>query len=147
MRSLRPVALLLLVFFLAGCEGLSVENGGPRLDNTCLVKADEPHRSTTSRHQEIVGKGWFTCSVPLQDGTLVVELQRRSGGDWEPAEMRDLEVKPVPARKKSLLPVPTPCTDGTFRTAARLSAHDANGAFAQSPWYYSRSRTDPCGKR
>ena len=143
----RPVAPLLLVLLLSACEGLSVENGGPHLDKTCVVKADEPHRSTTSRRQEIVGKGWFTCSVPLQDGTLVVELQRRSGDGWETVEVRDQEVKPVPLRKKSLLPVPTPCTDGTFRTATRLSAHDVNGAFAQSPWYYSKSRIDPCGKR
>jgi hypothetical protein len=142
----HPVALLLLMLVLTACDGLSVESGGPQLPNTCLVTPDEPHKSVTSRENEIVGKGWFICSVALQDATLDVQLERRSGDGWDLVARLDKEFTTVPVRRKGLLPVPTACKNGTFRTAARLASHDTQGVYNQSHWYYSKQRTDPCGR-
>ena len=144
MPSLRPVALLLLVLLPTACDGLSAENSGPRIPDTCVVKADEPHKSTTSRFEEIVGKGWFNCSMALQDAELEVEVHRRSGGDWQVYARTDRDWQSPTVRKKYLLSAPGPCSTGTFRTAARLSIHDRDGVYSRSQWYFSKVRSDPC---
>ena len=149
MRSPRPVALLLLVLLLSACDGLSVDEGGPQTPNTCVIKADEPHLSSTARrrgYDSMIVKDWFICSTALQDGTLELEVQRRIGDDWELFSARPpqtFEPVPVRIRKESVHEVS--CAEGTFRTRTRLSTHDQDGTPRESQWFFSRLRTDPCG--
>ena len=147
----RAVTVLLVVLpVLAGCEADLGDGSGPRIPNTCVVKADNPHFSTTGGHQglrQIVGKGWFICSTSLEDAVLTVDLQRLVSGDWEHEAGATLTKQPVAAKRKYVQPVIIGCRDGRFRVRVRLSAHDRAGQHSRSPWYYSKSVTDPCSGR
>lgn len=121
-----------------------------RIPNTCLVKADEPHLSTTARrngYRSMVAKGWFICSVPLKDATIEFEMQRRSGDQWELLSARvPLTFGAVPVNKKREAAHEVGCDVGAYRARTRVTSHDAQGVFTESPWVHGRERTDPCGK-
>lgn len=146
----RSVALLLLVAFLPACDGFDVESGGPRIPNTCVVKADEPHLSSTARrkgYRSMVAKAWFSCSTPLRDATLNLEIQERQGGGWIDVDRaRPLDVRSVKLKKKYESALEIACARGTFRARAQLSGHGEDGTPAKSAWLVSRARTDPCGE-
>jgi hypothetical protein len=140
----------LIVPAVAACEPGLKDGSGPRVPRTCVLKADNPHYSTTAHRrglEEIVGKGRFSCSVRLQDATLSVELQRLDYGDWDREAGQSLDVQPVQPRRTYVQPVAIGCRGGRFRTRVRLSAHDQHGEYSRSQWYYSSAVTDPCKRR
>ena len=146
----RSVALLLLVALLAACEGFDVESNGPELPNTCVVKADEPHLSSTARrkgYRSMVAKAWFSCSTPLHDATLELEIQEREGRGWVHVDSaRPSNITSVKLKKKYESVLEIACARGTYRARAHLSGRAQDGTPGQSAWLVSRSRTDPCGE-
>lgn len=95
----------------------------------------------------MVAKGWFTCSVPLQDATVELEIQRLSGDQWELLSARaPLTFGAVPVNKKREAAHEVGCDVGTYRARTRVTAHDAEGVLKESTWVHGGQRTDPCGK-
>lgn len=146
----RAVAVFFVVLTITACDSIPLNGAAPSIPNTCVVRADRPHLSSTALRKgqrTIIGKGWFQCTTPLQDASIRVEIQTRgTDGGWRFRAGDGDDHEPVKPRKKYLLPVEIPCVEGLFRTRARISAHDEVGQPSQSPWFESGGVTDPCGK-
>jgi len=124
--------------------------GGQAPANWCAVNADNPHKSSSGAKKgidQIIGKGWFKCTKSPEEVTLYVALQQKMQSGWvDVATARPRTFAwPRAGRNSDQVPaVLQGCTDGRFRTAAKITGRDDNGRPGASDWAYSREVVNPC---
>lgn len=126
--------------------GLSPTIAGAAPGNAaCHVEANNPHHSKGSPGW-IVGKGRISCTAAIDSLEVIVQLERKTGGQWAVVGEPGRNSKPAPqANEKVTAQGQFQCEKGEYRTAAKGSGVYGGRPSGSMAWQYSGTVTNPCG--
>lgn len=137
MRShLRRTAVAVVMMLGIGAfSGCAMALGNTR----CNLNVQNPHQSRgTPRYMD--SKLTFTCDRVVHAVSITIKMQRRAGGSWieVPNSSRTISIDNLLANTplKVMTGGNLLCTVGTFRTAGRGTATNAQGLRDSLDWYY-----------
>ncbi|WP_147404306.1 hypothetical protein [Nocardia panacis] len=111
----------------------------------CHITADNPHHSKGSPGW-IVGKGRISCTADIDSLEIIVQIERKQGGNWVVVSGPDKTSYASPkANQKYTGQSNFGCGTGEYRTAASGSGVYGGRPSGSMAWQYSGIVTNPCG--